>query len=120
MSKNPTNGKIFYMDGNTTVCLLMKDGVAVARGIGIFSRLDTNFVPAIGRKYALDRAHEAEGRKENCRPILIDAERNADYDWFDSSLARDRFGVYKGYYMPDLTGTETLLLANHGRLVKKQ
>jgi hypothetical protein len=117
MCKVKNNGPMYYMIGNITVCLLMQDGIPVARGLGIGSRCDS-FVPAEGRKYAADRAKEALGRKADCREILIDAVRNNAYDWFDSSLAVDLFGKYKGYYQPVLTATETRLLASHGSMIR--
>jgi hypothetical protein len=118
MSKVQSNGSVFYMDGNTTVCLLMKEGVPIARGLSIYSRVDA-FNPSEGRRRALARAREAEGRKMDCRPILVAAPRMAAYDWFDLSLAKDRFGGFKGFYMPQLTDTEKLLLENRGKLVTK-
>ena len=117
MCKLKKNGTVFYTAGNITVCLLIEDGVPVARGLGIFSRLDT-FDPAIGRDYAVSRAKEALGRKCECGEILIDAARGNAYDWFDSSLAKDLFGNYKGYYMPTLTNTEKLLLKFNGKTIK--
>ena len=117
MSKTKNNGAVFYMDGNTTVCLLMEEGVPLARGLSTFSRMDEVFIPSDGRKQALDRAKEAAGRKVDCHPILVDAPRANPFDWFDISLARDRFGSYKAYYRPVLTTTEELLLKNRGKLV---
>jgi hypothetical protein len=117
MCKVKNNGPMYYMVGNITVCLWMVDGVPAARGLGIGSRCD-EFDPAEGRKYARDRAKEALGRKADCRAILIDAPRNNAYDWFDSSVAQDLFGNYKGYYMPKLTATEQRLLENHGSMVR--
>ncbi len=103
---------IFYVDGATTVCLLRRDGDIVARGISIHSRLD-EWDGAEGRKYARDRANEALGRKRDCAEFNMDAvERSGQYvDVVRLSLARDRFGNYKGYYMPRLTPTEILVLS---------
>jgi hypothetical protein len=116
MSKVTSNGPVFYMAGNTTVCLLMRDGVPMARGLSIYSRMD-GFDPAEGRRRAMNRAREAEGRQSDCGQILIRAPRGNDFDWFDLSLAKDAFGDFKGYYMPLLTETEKLLLEFNGRLV---
>uniref|UniRef100_A0A6M3LR63 Uncharacterized protein n=1 Tax=viral metagenome TaxID=1070528 RepID=A0A6M3LR63_9ZZZZ len=103
---------IFYVDGATTVCLLRRDGDIVARGISIHSRLD-EWDGAEGRKYARDRANEALGRKRDCAPIDLDAKR-ADGVFVDKirmQLAIDRFGYFKGYYHPNLTPTEYLVLS---------
>jgi hypothetical protein len=102
--------RVFYVDGATTVCLLVKEGEVVARGLAIASRAD-EFDPAEGRKYALARAHEAIGREGDCAPINIDAPRAAWTDRIHMQLAIDRFGYYKGYYRPLLTPTEYLILA---------
>ena len=103
---------IYYMDGATTVCLLRKDGVIVARGLAICSRLD-DWDGAEGRRHSRDRANEAYGRKHDCAEINLDAVRRGEYpvDVIHLSLARDRFGCYKGYYYPTLTPTETLVLS---------
>ena len=109
--RNPKkNGTVFYLIGYTTVCLLMKDGVAVARGVGVHSCLD-RFDPKEGRDYAISRAKEALNRQSDCGEIMLDAPRGNPYDWFSSSIARDLFGSFKGYYNPTLTETETRLLA---------
>ena len=102
---------IYYMDGATTVCLLRKDNEIVARGISICSRLDA-WDGAEGRKHARDRANEAEGRKRDCAEIKLDILNRGDrvVDAVRLSLACDRFGDYKGYYMPELTPTERLVL----------
>ena len=110
MCKTKKNGTIFYLIGQMTVCLLMQDGEAVARGLGIHSSLDL-FDPKIGRDNAVSRAKEAYNRKSDCGEILLDAPRGNAYDWFDSSVAKDLFGDYKGYYQPSLTETEKRLLA---------
>jgi hypothetical protein len=103
---------IYYVDGATTVCLLRKDGEIVARGLSIQSRLD-EWDGAEGRKYARDRANEALGRQRDCAEINLDAYERSGYlvDTVRLSLARDRFGEYKGYYMPTLTPTEILVLS---------
>jgi hypothetical protein len=110
------NGNVFYTFGNTTVCLIMQEGVPIARGLAIHSSMDL-FDPAEGRRKAIARAKEALNRKENCAPIMLTAPRGNAYDWFDSSVAKDAFGEWKGYYMPDLTGTEKMLLENNGRKI---
>lgn len=111
------NKRVFYVDGATTVCLMIKDGEVVARGLSIASRAEVEFDPALGRKYATDRANEALGREADCSPIDIDAKR-ADGVYVDKirmQLAIDRFGYYKGYYRPTLTPTEYLVLQlKHG------
>lgn len=100
---------IYYIDGHTTVCLLREDGEIVARGISVCSRLDY-FDLAEGRRFAHSRALEARGRQKDCGEILLDTPRTIWFDRVHLSLARDRFGNYKGYYMPELTSTETLVL----------
>ena len=104
------NGTVFYLVGNTTVCLIMKEGVAVARGIAVHSCLD-KFDPREGRDRAVSRAKEALNRQSDCGTIMLDAPRGNPYDWFSSSIARDLFGDFKGYYNPALTLTEQRLLA---------
>jgi len=116
MSKVKNNGAVFYMVGNTTVCLLMEEGTPIARGISIYSRMD-EFDSSEGRKRALDRAKEAAGRQEDCQPILIEAPRGSPFGWFDLSVAKDLFGSYKGSFKPELTDTEKLLLERRGHLV---
>ena len=100
---------IYYVDGQTTVCLLQEDGDIVARGISVCSRLD-EFDKAEGRNRARNRALEARGRQRDCGEILLDVPRSTWFDAVHLSLARDRFGEYKGYYYPTLTPTERLVL----------
>lgn len=100
---------IYYVDGATTVCLLQENDEIVARGISVCSRLD-EFDKAEGRRYARNRALEARGRRCNCGEILLNKPRSTWFDVVHLSLARDRFGNYKGYYYPQLTSTERLIL----------
>lgn len=100
---------IYYMDGQTTVCLLQENGVVIARGISVCSRWDC-FDGAEGRRLARNRALEARGRQEDCALINPDVIHRNVY----LSLARDRFGDYKGYYYPNLTNTECLVLRLKG------
>jgi len=104
--------RVFYVDGATTVCLIVDEGEVVARGLAIASRAEEDFDPALGRKYALDRANEAWGRQNDCAPIDIDAKRaeGVYVDKLRMQLAIDRFGYYKGYYRPQLTPSEFLVL----------
>lgn len=102
------NRAIYYIDGSTTVCLLRENGEIVARGISICSRLDY-FIKAVGRQNARNRALEARGRKRDCSEILLDKPRREWFDVIHLSLAKDRFGDYKGYYYPQLTPTEKLI-----------
>jgi len=118
MSKVKANGPVFYVDGATTVCLLMVDNKVVARGISVASALDA-FIPLLGRKNALDVAREAAGRKKNCKKIDLFATRYTPFDWFNLSLAKDRFGDYKGVYEPELTDTEKLFILCKGIKVIK-
>ena len=103
------NKAIYYVDGATTVCLLQENGETVARGLGICSRAD-DWDGAEGRKYARNRALEARGRESDCGEILLNTPRSVWFDMVHLSLARDRFGDYKGYYYPQLTPTERLIL----------
>ncbi len=98
---------IFYMDGATTVCLLPKDNMIVARGIAVHSRFDM-FDGAEGRRYAFARAQEASGRQRDCCKIKLDTVRRIDL--VHLSLARDRFGEFKGYFHPRLTKTENIII----------
>lgn len=100
---------IYYVDGQTTVCLLRENDYIVARGISVCSRLDC-FDNAEGRRFARNRALEARGRQRDCGEILLDTPRTTWFDRVHLSLARDRFGSYKGYYEPELTPTERLVL----------
>jgi len=100
---------IYYVDGATTVCLLREGNEIVARGISICSRAD-EFEVHEGRAYARNRALEARGRESDCGKILLDTPRSTWFDIIHLSLARDRFGDYKGYYYPQLTSTEKLVL----------
>ncbi len=55
----------FYVDGATTVCLLLDDtGLVIARGISICSRIEEFFDPAQGRKQARERALKAAGTSD--------------------------------------------------------
>ncbi len=102
--------KIFYNDGQTTVCLILgSDQTVLARGIAICSRMD-DFDGREGRATAQARAMEAVGRQADCGEIKVIAPRANPYDLIPVSLAKDRFGEYKGYYLPNLTPTEALLL----------
>lgn len=106
--------KIFYIDGATTVCLLVESGEVLARGISIASRAEEVFDPSEGRKHALARAQEALGRQCDCSPILVNAPRAQGIfvDRVHMQLAVDRFGEYKGYYKPFVTDTELMILGN--------
>ena len=101
---------IYYRDGATTVCLLQEQGEVVSRGLAVHSRHDYYDYDE-GKERAHKRALEARGRQRNCEEIkLQEVDR---WGWFDAihlSLARDRFGDYKGYYKPELTSTENILL----------
>lgn len=99
---------VYYYDGNTTVCLLMDNGIAVARGISICSRAD-EFCGEYGREQARKRALEAYGRESNCEEIKLDAPRMNWCDYITLSLANDRYGGFKGTYMPTLSPTEELI-----------
>jgi len=103
------NKPIYYVDGETTVCLLLEGKEVVARGIAICSRADF-FNPAEGRRRARNRALEARGRQRDCEEIKLGLVRSAWVDELSMSLARDRFGNYKGYYKPVLTPTEEWLV----------
>jgi len=103
--------KIFYADGQTTVCLLKVDNEIVSRGISICSRRD-DWDGAEGRKYALGRAREAYGRQTNCGRIILEKETDGWCDVISLSLAKDRFGDFKGYYFPYLTSTEEIIVNN--------
>jgi hypothetical protein len=116
MKKIRKNGANYYYDGNTTVCLLMEDGVPVARGISVASNID-DFDPSFGRKQSLDRARKAYGTKSDVERIDLFAVRYTPYDWFSLSLAKDHFGEFKGYYNPNLTSTEKLLIASDWKKV---
>jgi len=118
MSKVRNEGPVFYFDGGTTVCLLMQNGSVIARGISVYSRMDT-FCFKTGRQIALARAREAAGRQCNCSKILLDAPRSMSFDWLNLSLAKDRFGDFKGYYCPEMTDTEKLLIEARGNGIKK-
>jgi len=101
---------IYYLDGACTVCLLIEDGMVMARGIAICSRNDL-FDYVEGKERSRKRALEANGRQRDCGEIKL--QESDRWEWFDImhlSLARDRFGDYKGYYMPELTSTEKLML----------
>lgn len=103
--------KCFYNDGQTTVCLLIGQDkeTVLSRGIAICSR-DDYYSPKDGRDMAYQRAREALGRKADCGEIKLDAVRSHPCDQITLSLARDRFGDYKGYYMPTPTDTEKMLI----------
>jgi hypothetical protein len=96
---------VYYVDGQTLVCLLVADGRVMARGLSICSRRDI-FTFEQGKKQARDAAMEAFGRQCDVRPIKLGATRSCPVDELSLSLARDRFGEYKGYYMPILSFTE--------------
>ena len=100
---------IYYVDGQTTVCLLQEDSEIVARGISVCSKLDY-FDLWEGKRYARNRALEARGRQRDCGEIRLDSPRSTWFDVIHLSLARDRFGDYKGYYQPLLTPTERLII----------
>lgn len=101
---------IYYIDGQTTICLLRENDEIVARGISVCSRLDL-FDKAEGRRYARNRALEARGRQVDCGEIRLDQVfRSTWFDVVHLSLAKDRFGNFKGTYMPVLTPTENLIL----------
>ncbi len=108
--------QMYYTVGNITVCLLVEDGTVIARGVAIRSRVDL-FDPKLGRKYSLDRAREAAGRKTNCNLIDISAYRGNPFDWFDLSIAKDMFGGFRSFYNPTLTDTERLFLINKGHTI---
>jgi len=108
MKKNKDR-TIFYVDGATTVCLLQQDGEVVARGIAICSRCDWENIK-VGKDSAHKRALEARGRKADCCEIkLEEIDRLGWFDILHVSLARDRFGDFKGYYNPKLTPTEEII-----------
>ncbi len=96
--------QVYYLDGQTMVCLLVDKNEVLARGISVCSRQDI-FTYKTGKRQALSAASEAYGRKCNVRPIKVDAPR-LFCDTLSISLARDRFGEYKGTYLPELTETE--------------
>lgn len=100
---------IYYMDGQTTICLLLNDDTVVARGISVCSRADY-FNKDEGRRFAHNRALEARGRQRDCGEIRLDLPRSTWFDRVHLSLARDRFGGHKGYYRPKLTPTENLII----------
>jgi len=65
------------------------------------------------KKRWIDNASYEEllrNRQRDCGEILLDTPRTTWFDRVHLSLARDRFGSYKGYYMPELTPTERLVL----------
>jgi len=99
---------IYYVDGAVTVCLLQENGEIVARGISVCSRADY-FDLHEGRRYARNRALEARGRGRDCGEIRLDLPRSTWFDMVHLSLARDRFGNFKGQYKPILTETEKLV-----------
>jgi hypothetical protein len=111
----------FYLDGRTTVCLILHGNKAVARGVSICSRAEDafqildGFIDSKGRKQALSAAREAVGRKMNVRPIMVLTPRHEWHDKLSLSLAQDRFGIWKGAYKPELTPTEKLLLEENGQ-----
>ena len=108
----------YYNDGRTTVCLIKEDGTVVARGISICSKID--LLSGKGRELARNRALEARGRKADCGLIKLDEPRKGWFDIVDLSLAKDRFGDYKAYYMPVLTPTEVLFLSLKNRRPQTQ
>lgn len=102
------NKTIYYADGATMVCLLVDDSKVVARGFSVCSKLDF-FDKTLGKKYAHNRALEARGRQKDCGKIRLDLPRKTWFDRVRLSLAKDRFGDYKGQYEPILTNTEKLM-----------
>jgi hypothetical protein len=98
----------FYNDGATTVCLIKVDGDVVARGLSICSRADS-YDPLEGEDKARSRALEALNRQADCGEIRLDLPRASWMDVLNVSLARERYGNYKGYYKPALTQTENML-----------
>jgi hypothetical protein len=100
---------VYYYDGNTTVCLLVENKQVLARGLSICSRDDV-FFGSDGRDLSRKRALEALGRQKDCCEIRLDAYRAHPCDIVSLSLARDRFGEYKGYYQPVLTPTEIIII----------
>ncbi len=100
---------VYYRDGATMVCLLVREGSVVARGLSVCSRAD-EFSPKMGRMQALARAREAAGRERDCSPIKINAARSTFTDRIHMQLAADRFGVFKGYFHPRLSPAERLIL----------
>lgn len=97
------------MDGQTTVCLLLEEKKVVARGLSICSRWD-DWDGALGRKHALARAHKARGMKQDCDEIKLMSNRTLPVDIVKLSLTRDRFGDFKGYFQPQLTPTEYMIV----------
>jgi len=103
------NRAIYYVDGQTTVCLLRENDTFIARGISVCSKSD-HFDGAEGRRFAHNRALETKGRQRDCGEIKLDEPRIAWFDVISLSLAKDRFGGYKGYYLPELTPTEKIVI----------
>lgn len=103
--------KIFYRDGATMVCLLVREGFVEARGLSICSRAD-EFNPKMGRTQALARAMEAVGRECDCQPIKISTPRSTFTDRIHLQLAIDRFGEFKGYFHPKISPAERLILGH--------
>ncbi len=102
---------IFYRDGATMVCLLVRQGMVVGRGLSICSRAD-EFSPKMGRAQALGRAQEAVGRRRDCSPIRMDVARPVFMDRIHLQLAIDRFGEFKGYFHPKVSPAERLILGH--------
>ncbi|MDP2684759.1 MAG: hypothetical protein Q8P20_07035 [bacterium] len=111
--------EIYYQDGRNVVCLLVENGKAVAKGVSICSKFD-RYDYMEGADKAKKRALEAKGRKQNCQEINIIG-RNAKgrkiegVDIFQLSLAMSNHGTWKGFYFPETTPVENLLLTGYIR-----
>jgi len=96
----------YYLEKEITVCLLVKNGKVVARGIAVCSPSD-QFVKKTGRAKALGMALRAAINKENNQ--IIKPRRFILYQPIHPLFKAEIF-VYRSYYLPSLTEFEKKLL----------
>ena len=105
--------ELYYYHGKITVCLLVKDGTVVARGVSICSPKD-QFVKRIGRAKALGRALRAVTRRED-NDLIIPYRNQIINNYEHNGIAHFIFPAYelfssKSSYMPMLNQFEQKLV----------
>ncbi len=100
----------------STVCLLLKEGEVVARGISICSMREQHNKQD-GRSRAFGRARRALVKKENGEPINDKTDRFKPLKsvtvaelLYPLTRTKSEYGVYKSSFMPELTTKEKLIL----------